>query len=105
MVCAKCEKKLNSKKLACPDPYREGAREHVGSLAKKKVGGAANKALGKNKASAKYNPYAVAKCKICKEPNHQGEGMYCHTCAYKAGVCNLCGVKVLDTTFYKQSAV
>mmetsp|Transcript_23841 Transcript_23841/g.32783 ORF Transcript_23841/g.32783 Transcript_23841/m.32783 type:complete len:99 (+) Transcript_23841:309-605(+) len=98
MVCQKCEKKLST--LACPDKWKTGSssgpppRDTKGS----------NKSLGKKKASARYNPYAIG-CKVCKCPIHTGQGMYCHACAYKKGVCAICGVQVLDTSFYKQSSV
>mmetsp|Transcript_46210 Transcript_46210/g.77021 ORF Transcript_46210/g.77021 Transcript_46210/m.77021 type:complete len:100 (-) Transcript_46210:207-506(-) len=98
MVCSKCEKKLAS--LSCPDKWKDGAR-NAGSS---RDTSGTNKAIGKQKASARFNPYSQG-CKICKQPIHQtGGGLYCHGCAYKKGVCSMCGVQVLDTTYYKQSA-
>lgn len=44
-------------------------------------------------------PYCIALPQI-----HQGDGMYCHACAYSKGLCALCGVQILDTKSYKQSA-
>jgi len=34
---------------------------------------------------------------------HQGDGMYCHNCAYSKGLCAICGKQVLDVKSYKQS--
>mmetsp|Transcript_19151 Transcript_19151/g.36666 ORF Transcript_19151/g.36666 Transcript_19151/m.36666 type:complete len:99 (-) Transcript_19151:330-626(-) len=98
MVCTKCEKKLA--KLACPDKWKEGS-SNAGS-SRDTTG--KNKAIGKKKVSSRYNPYCQV-CKICKQNIHTGDGMYCQACAYKKGVCSLCGVQIMDTTFYKQSNV
>ena len=72
---------------------------------------AASKALGLNKNSLigarKQQQRAMlvqGKCKLCKQTVHQA-GHYCQACAYKKGICAMCGKKVLDTKFYKQSAV
>eukprot|EP00897_Mesotaenium_endlicherianum_P000469 jgi/Mesen1/10422/ME000082S09929 len=51
-----------------------------------------------------YGKGSAAKCTTCKQQLHQ-EGKYCQHCAYKKGVCTMCGRQVLDTTNYKQSAV
>jgi len=45
-----------------------------------------------------------SKCKLCKSALHQ-PGHYCQACSYKKGICAMCGVKILDTKFYKQSSV
>ena len=26
---------------------------------------------------------------------------YCQECAYKDGICKMCGIKILDTKFYR----
>ncbi|WIA42766.1 hypothetical protein OEZ86_008707 [Tetradesmus obliquus] len=92
MVCTTCEKKLQA--VACPEKWKEGSNS-------RKIN--ENKAIGKTK---KYSPYATgkaAKCKVCKSTLHQ-EGLYCHGCAYKKGLCAMCGKQILDTKNYKQSA-
>ena len=40
-------------------------------------------------------------CRICKVVT---EGAYCQACAYKKGICNCCGKKIIDTKMYKQSS-
>lgn len=91
MVCDKCEKKLT--KVACPEKWKDGGD-------KRKVN--QNKLLNKDK---RFTPYGSnAKCKLCKQQVHQGDGMYCHGCAYAKGLCAMCGKQILDTKSYKQSA-
>ena len=36
---------------------------------------------------------------------HQVNSHYCQSCAYKKGICAMCGHKILDTKRYKQSSV
>lgn len=58
-----------------------------------------NKLLSKN---PRFNPYAKqTKCAVCKR-NLQ-VGMYCQQCAYKKGLCSMCGVQILDVKNYKQT--
>ncbi|KAG9073111.1 hypothetical protein KI688_000898 [Linnemannia hyalina] len=92
MVCTKCEKKLA--KVICPDKWKDGARNTTvgtSSTAGRKIG--ENKLLSKKRVTAKFNPYANAKCKTCKSKVHQD-----------AGQCALCGVSIIDTSKYKMSA-
>ena len=35
---------------------------------------------------------------------HQVGSHYCQQCAYKKGICAMCGVKILKTQGYRQSA-
>ncbi|GAQ80898.1 hypothetical protein KFL_000650310 [Klebsormidium nitens] len=95
MVCAKCEKKLS--KVVVPDKWKEGANNTTEGGGRK---------IGENKLLSRKNrfqPYGTsAKCTVCKSTLHQ-EGKYCHACAYKKGICAMCGRQVLDTTAYKQS--
>ncbi|KAG2173624.1 hypothetical protein INT43_005042 [Umbelopsis isabellina] len=98
MVCAKCEKKLS--KVAAPDKWKEGSRNT-------KVGGEGRK-LNENKllsksAKSRFSPYE-SKCKICKSKVHQDKAHYCQGCAYKKGICAMCGKQVIDVSSYKQSA-
>ena len=46
-----------------------------------------------------HNPYTKKKernCKICKK--ELAEGHYCQGCAYKKGICKMCGKKVVNTS-------
>ncbi|KAJ7623148.1 PDZ-binding protein [Roridomyces roridus] len=99
MVCNKCEKKLS--KLAAPDPFASSSGQiKEGS---RKVG--ENKLLSRPGGSkgARFQPYQ-GKCKDCKQPVTQNKGKYCHGCAYKKGLCAICGKQVLDTTGYVMSS-
>lgn len=86
MVCDECARKM--KGVACSDPWRSGARSR--SVAE-------NKALARRAAAAPYD----RRCKLCKEKIAQG--VYCQACAYKRGLCSMCGKKMLDTSSYRQS--
>ena len=99
MVCEKCEQKLG--KIATPDVWKDGARNTVSS-GKVKLG--ENKLLSGKK--SRFSPYSVFKsCRLCKDQLHQSGYNYCPACAYKKGICGMCGVKILDTSSYKQSTV
>lgn len=70
------EKKLA--KVICPDKWKDGARNTTvgtSSTAGRKLG--ENKLLSKKRVTAKFNPYAVSKCKTCKSNVHQDGAMYC----------------------------
>jgi hypothetical protein len=100
MVCEKCQKKLS--KIVTPDTWKEGARnttESGGRIINE------NKALT-SKASTRYSPYSTSfqKCRICKQVVHQKSSYYCQQCAYKKGICAMCGVKILDTKSYRQTS-
>jgi len=101
MVCDKCEKKLG--KIVTPDPWKSGARNTTESGGRK-VG--ENKALSasKNRFSPYGQPSQFQKCRICKSSVHQKGSHYCQGCAYKKGICAMCGKKVLDTKGYRQSS-
>jgi len=94
MVCDKCQKKLGSR-IIVQDKWKDGAANTIESGGRKIN---ENKLLSKTK---RYAPYDV-KCKTCKTLL-ASRGLYCQTCAYKKGVCAMCGVAILDTTSYKQS--
>ncbi|XP_063714941.1 cysteine-rich PDZ-binding protein-like [Symsagittifera roscoffensis] len=100
MVCGKCELKLA--KIITPDPWKDGARSTTGGGGRKLN---ENKALSGKK--MRYTPYATNfhKCQVCKQSLHQAGAHYCQCCAYKLGICALCGKKILDTSNYKQSSV
>ncbi|WWC64674.1 uncharacterized protein I303_107285 [Kwoniella dejecticola CBS 10117] len=108
MVCKKCEKKLST--VAAPDPFKPSSSTRV---------------IGENKllsARAKSSPYAkpgggggggvkkgsvnpYQKCIDCKQPAQQNNATRCQKCAYKKGLCAICGNLVLtDIARYKQTA-
>ncbi|KAI9293749.1 hypothetical protein K502DRAFT_305876 [Neoconidiobolus thromboides FSU 785] len=97
MVCKKCEKKLG--KVICPDKWKDGARNSSTGKDRKLN---ENKLLTKKKADS-LNPYAK-KCKVCKASVHQTQANYCQGCAYKKGICAMCGKQILDVSMYRQSA-
>ncbi|PVF92809.1 hypothetical protein CPB86DRAFT_790797 [Serendipita vermifera] len=106
MVCAKCEKKLS--KLATPDPFnvtstKEGKRK-IGqnTLLTMKGRGVGSSSAGGPKGK-RFQPYAAKKCKSCNSNVSQNNATYCHGCAYKKGVCSICGKEVVDTTMYSMS--
>ncbi|GLV42792.1 uncharacterized protein CBL_03532 [Carabus blaptoides fortunei] len=78
-----------------------GARNTVESGGRK-VG--ENKALTANK--NRYNPYTTKfeTCRICRQKVHQVGSHYCQACAYKKGICAMCGKKLLSTKNYMQSS-
>uniref|UniRef100_A0A915HZZ3 Cysteine-rich PDZ-binding protein n=1 Tax=Romanomermis culicivorax TaxID=13658 RepID=A0A915HZZ3_ROMCU len=43
----------------------------------------------------KFNPYQASttfkKCRICRSVVHQAGSHYCQGCAYKKGICAMCG--------------
>jgi len=98
MVCAKCEKKLS--KLAAPDPFSASGSQQ------RKIG--ENKLLsrtggaGAGSSTKRFQPYKN-KCKDCKSSVNQNQAKYCHGCAFKKGICAICGKQVLDTTGYQMS--
>lgn len=98
MVCEKCEKKLG--KVITPDPWKAGARnttEGGGRVINE------NKALTAKK--ARFTPYGkFAECRICRQKVHQVGSNYCQGCAYKKGICAMCGKKILETKNYRQSS-
>ncbi|XP_068439968.1 cysteine-rich PDZ-binding protein [Clinocottus analis] len=101
MVCEKCEKKLG--KVITPDTWKDGARNTTEGGGRKLN---ENKILTSKK--ARFDPYSktgFATCRICKSSVHQFGSHYCQGCAYKKGICAMCGKKVLDTKNYKQTSV
>ncbi|XP_060076329.1 cysteine-rich PDZ-binding protein-like [Ylistrum balloti] len=99
MVCEKCQKKLG--KVITPDPWKSGARNTTEGGGRK-VG--ENKALTAKK--NRFSPYATfEKCRICKSSVHQAGSHYCQGCAYKKGICAMCGKKIIETKNYRQTSV
>ncbi|KAJ1507696.1 hypothetical protein HMI54_003906 [Coelomomyces lativittatus] len=99
MVCKKCEQKLT--KLATPE-VRKANAGNTALVANESIGSSSR--LAKSKFSVKkVNPYSRM-CLQCKQPVHLKEGKYCQQCAYKKGICAMCGIQILDTQRYKQSS-
>ncbi len=95
MVCDRCEKKGKLTKVAPAEPWKSGPR---------KIG--ENKLLSSKK--TRFDPTGgkdFARCRICKNRVHQVGSHYCQECAYKKGICAMCGKKMLSTKNYKQSSV
>ncbi|KAG8221026.1 hypothetical protein J3R82DRAFT_2536 [Butyriboletus roseoflavus] len=115
MVCKKCESKLS--KIAAPDPFtstsssiREGSRRIGENKLLTRPGSSKNRfqvcinflSLSVIDSWSK-KPYQ-GKCKDCKQPVTQNKAKYCHGCAYKKGLCSICGKAILDTTGYVMSS-
>ena len=115
MVCSQCKTKLGQ--VITPDPWKSGARNTTES-GQRRVN--ENKALTAKK--NRFSPYtAIKKCSICNASIHQKGSVYCQgesgprvqaphcsflsDCAYKKGICAMCGKKLFSTAQYKQSAV
>ncbi|VDD82703.1 unnamed protein product [Mesocestoides corti] len=102
MVCEKCEKKLV--KIATPDPWKAGSRGVI-------KGPGASRRLDNNKllsaSKGRYNPYSKSfrRCRICGQSVHHPEAHYCQSCAFKKGICAMCGVRLVNTSNYNQCAV
>ncbi|KAK0489196.1 PDZ-binding protein [Armillaria novae-zelandiae] len=95
MVCKKCEKKLS--KVAAPDPFTSSSSSIKDGS--RKVG--ENKLL--TRPGSSKNRFQ-GKCKDCKSTVTQNKAKYCHGCAYKKGLCSICGKQILDTTGYAMSS-
>ncbi|KAI8854919.1 PDZ-binding protein, partial [Chytridium lagenaria] len=98
MVCNKCEKKTAI--LATPDTWKDGSKNAVTGTAGRPIN--KNKLLSKTNKN-KFTPYET-KCKLCKGRVHTQGQTICQTCSYKGGLCSMCGVKIMDTSMYKQSS-
>ncbi|KAG7401568.1 hypothetical protein PHYBOEH_000626 [Phytophthora boehmeriae] len=99
MVCSKCEEKLS--KLVVPDKWKDGARNVTGG----KDGGRAvgnDRSLTRKSRSTRFSP-VVRTCRLCKSSTAP-KAYYCNQCAYKKGICSMCGKKVLNTTEFKMSS-
>ncbi|KAI8906337.1 PDZ-binding protein [Gorgonomyces haynaldii] len=97
MVCNKCQKKLDT--LITPDKWKEGSSNAKTGSAGRKLN--ENKLLSKKNA---FNPLAGEnKCKMCKKPLSNIKHKYCQHCAYKKGLCQMCGVQIQDVSMFKQS--
>ncbi|XP_064091328.1 cysteine-rich PDZ-binding protein [Macrobrachium rosenbergii] len=99
MVCEKCQKKLG--KVITPDTWKAGANNTVEGGGRKIN---ENKLLTSKK--NRFNPYTTkfVECRICRTKVHQAGSNFCQGCAYKKGICAMCGKKILDTKSYCQSS-
>jgi hypothetical protein len=97
MVCRDCEKKLDV--IVVPDKWKTGARNTTPQQSLNE-----NKLLSKGIQQARNNPYSQ-KCTSCSARIHQSGAIYCQACAYKGGLCAMCGKSILDTKNYRQSMV
>lgn len=98
MVCDSCQSKLS--KIIVPDKWKDGARNHVGTVDGVKVG-KTNKALSAKKAGAKWQPDQF-NCRLCKS-KIQAKMHYCNDCAHSKGICAMCGKKIADTSKHRMS--
>ncbi|TMW64274.1 hypothetical protein Poli38472_012896 [Pythium oligandrum] len=99
MVCDKCEEKLS--KLVVPDKWKDGARNTTGGKDGGRAVGSASRLSEKRQRSNRFAPLERS-CKICKGKVAQ-RAYYCNQCAYKKGICAMCGRKVVDTKKFKMS--
>ncbi len=90
MVCAKCEARLP--KLVVADKWKQPGKSSG------PVRGSGGKLAG---AAA---PTAPRACRACKSGVHLAGAHYCQACAYKNGICAMCGARVLNTDAYKMSS-
>ena len=105
MVCSDCEKKL--KKLVTMDTWKSGSSNAGvgrGSDAGRRLG--ENKLLGKKRfgnlsgmrqAGGGMAGGGSKRCRLCKGMLHANQELYCQHCAYKNGLCTMCGKQVTDT--------
>ncbi|XP_037960946.1 cysteine-rich PDZ-binding protein [Teleopsis dalmanni] len=96
MVCEKCASKLS--KIATSDPF-SGSQLKAGG---RKVN--ENKALSAAKDRLQSVSKILPPCRICRQKVHQSGSHYCQSCAYKKGICAMCGKRLLNTKYYNQSA-
>ncbi|KAI9337553.1 microtubule-associated protein CRIPT-domain-containing protein [Obelidium mucronatum] len=103
MVCTKCEKKLGTLIHAEMRKANDGQSSSSSASASGAKGRGAGNTLLSKKNKNKFAPYET-RCKLCKTRVHQEGSHYCQNCSYKNGICAMCGVKILDTKLYKQTA-
>jgi cysteine-rich PDZ-binding protein len=73
----------------------------------KESGTSGGRKINENKAltASRIDPMkGMRKCRICQSKIHQEKAYYCTGCAYKKGICAMCGKKILSTKSYRQSA-
>ncbi|EHA52918.1 hypothetical protein MCOR27_009851 [Pyricularia oryzae] len=97
MVCGKCQKLSKGTSLATPSVKKKSEMYYgspASSSASKSSATLGQTGVSKNKLLSKgaKNPYAQysSSCDKCKTKVSQGH-KYCHSCAYKADACAMCG--------------
>ena len=98
MVCSKCEAKLS--KLIVKDTWKAGGPADP----KRKTSSSGPIKTTLSSASGGAPASGLRPCRVCKQRTHLAGAFYCQQCAYRNGICAMCGTKVLDTTAYKQSS-
>lgn len=98
MVCDSCQTKLS--RVIVPDKWKDGAR-NAGFGAVK--AGKTNKALAAKKTAAQWIP-SDNNCRLCRSKTMK-DMHYCNDCAYKKGICTMCGKKVADVSGHKMTLV
>lgn len=105
MVCDKCEKKLST--VITPDAWKAGARNTLESGGRKLNENKLLAQSSKTKAasgSSDNSSHQFRDCRICKVKCHQVGSNYCQHCAYKKGICGMCGIKIANIKNYNQSS-
>lgn len=105
MVCEKCEKKLST--VITQDPWKAGARNTLESGGRKLNENKLLTQSSRTKAasgSSDTSRHQFRDCGICKAKCHQVGSYYCQHCAYKKGICSMCGIKIANTRDYNQSS-
>lgn len=110
MVCEKCEKKLSN--IITPDSWKAGARNTLESGGRKLnenklLSQVAKSRLASGGASSSAGEQAKSQfrdCRLCKAKCHQIGSHYCQQCAYKKGICGMCGIKIASTKNYNQTS-
>jgi cysteine-rich PDZ-binding protein len=101
MVCGKCEAKLARPVVADKHKWDAAAGASGSGAGVKRTSGPMRGGLlgGPKRPGVSVG----APCRLCKGNVHLAGAHYCNTCAYKNGICSMCGTKVLDTSAYKMS--
>eukprot|EP00697_Spironema_sp_BW2_P014162 gnl/Spiro4/4552_TR2269_c0_g1_i1.p2 gnl/Spiro4/4552_TR2269_c0_g1~~gnl/Spiro4/4552_TR2269_c0_g1_i1.p2 ORF type:complete len:115 (-),score=18.68 gnl/Spiro4/4552_TR2269_c0_g1_i1:172-486(-) len=104
MPCEACQKKLT--RIVTPDPWKAGSRNT--NETGRSIG--VNALIDRRRQRRPAGPLGVrpCKCQECKQPLNPHADQHhilCQTCAYKSGLCSMCGKKILDISGYRQSVV
>mmetsp|Transcript_91985 Transcript_91985/g.127698 ORF Transcript_91985/g.127698 Transcript_91985/m.127698 type:complete len:105 (-) Transcript_91985:564-878(-) len=99
MVCPKCVKKLA--KLGAPDVHGKTPNDSTSNASSGRMINE-NKALSSKK--NRFQPYQKFKnCKVCKVKTHHAKAHYCNGCAFKIGICCMCGKQIVSDDKLKNS--
>lgn len=102
MVCDSCQSKLTQVIVPAPNIASKlnNNKLRSGGVA---IKNGTNKALEKLKITNQWN-FNDSKCLLCKS-KVQMKYHYCNQCAYKRGICSMCGKKTVDVSNHKMSIV